>query len=52
MMDSENSYLDAYAAGVWDTVAYINEFHRTDSDPLRWEKILTDIEQAREDGEF
>lgn len=51
-MANSDDALDAYAAGVWDAIAYVNEFHRTALNPLHWEEVLTAIERAKERGEL
>jgi hypothetical protein len=52
VMANSDDALDAYASGVWDAIAYVNEFHRTALNPLHWEEVLTAIERAREREEL
>ena len=50
-MASSDDALDAYAQGVWDTVAYVNEWHMSERHLLKWDEVLEAIEKGKqEDG--
>lgn len=47
MADSDDA-MDLYVFGVWDAIAYVNEHHRTELNPLVWSEVLAAIEAEKE----
>lgn len=46
MADSDDA-MDLYVSGVWDAIAYVNEYHRTELNPLLWSDVLAAIEAEK-----